>query len=1191
VKSPVKFLGAVLTAVALCLPAAAGADMLTITPGSFATTLSSNQAGAHADLTTTFAIEADTERNPFGGSARNLAVELPPGMEGAANAVPTCPMNLVAQPQGSPQCPNKSAVGEVLAFVTTPGGTGVLQFRTLVFSVTPSPGEPAALGFNALYPVRLDAKLRSDGDYGLTASATNLTEAGSVLGATMTLWGVPADHSGPGPKFTSIGTSYGGPNTEEGVERRPFLTNPTQCSNPSLGSFLAVDSWLHPGALKPDGTPDLSAPGWATAVYDVGGFEECEELEFQPSLEARPTTNAADSPSGLDVDLKIPQNSDPDGLMSAQLRDAQVILPEGLVLNPSSANGLGACDLSQIGYQGRGAEQQTLSYDLSRAGSFTVTYAGGQTAPIPARASGIEVRQAIETLPGLAANVAVSGGPGAWIVAFTGALQGSDVAELSGTVTASPVQRVDVTGEAGGFNLHIGSEDTAGSFEATFSAGATMIKFKSTTVPLFEGTPIEGPGIAPGTRVSFTSENQAFLNQPTTSEQTDAMIETEVVVGLEGRWLRESLRMIDAFGEGGVYDAGTVGSTHSYEVVFNSAPPGADPALLTQTNTLSGPGAGVVVTKVPSSGSSPLTVSTTTESGKPQFSLDKPACPDASRLGSAEIITPLLDDPPLQGSIYLATPHQNPFGSLLAIYLVVEGHGIIAKIPGKVTPDPQTGRLSASFEENPQVSIEDVKLKFDAGAYAPLRTPSTCGKYATTSSLTPWSAPFTGPPATPKDEYEITQGPGGQPCGAQANSPSFEAGSVAPLAGQYKPFVVNLRREDGTQQFSAVTLTPPPGLVAKLAGTQTCSDAALAAAAGKTGKQEQSSPSCPAASEVGSVFASAGAGPAPYNAPGKAYLTGPYKGAPLSLAILTPAVAGPFDLGTIVVRTALYLDSKTAQVTAKSDPIPTILQGIPLDIRSVSIRLDKPGFTLNPTSCDPTSVGGSLLSTTGASAALSSRFQLAECDQLKFKPSLKLTLKGPTKRAKYPALTAVLRNRPGDANIASVQVALPHSEFLAQEHIGTVCTRVQWAADACPKASIYGKVRVDTPLLDYPLTGNVYLRSSDNPLPDLVPDLRGPANQPIRFEAAGKTDSVNGGIRNTFSLVPDVPFTKLTLQLQGGKKGLLVNSRDICKSTTKADVYYTAHNGASYSIRPVLKATGCGSKAKKKSEGQGGQRR
>jgi hypothetical protein len=323
---------------------------------------------------------------------------------------------------------------------------------------------------------------------------------------------------------------------------------------------------------------------------------------------------------------------------------------------------------------------------------------------------------------------------------------------------------------------------------------------------------------------------------------------------------------------------------------------------------------------------------------------------------------------------------------------------------------------------------------------------------------------------------------------------------------------------------------------------------------------------------VGSVSVAAGAGPAPYYAPGKAYLTGPYKGAPVSLAIVTPATAGPFDLGTVVVRTALYVNRTTTQITAVSDPIPTILQGIPLDVRSVQVRLDRPEFTLNPTSCDPSSFGGTLMSAFGQASPLQSRFQLGECGRLGFKPKMTLALKGGTTRGKHPALTATLEPRAGDANLASISVALPHSEFLAQEHIRTVCTRVQFAAKECPAESIYGTATVETPLVSYPLSGPVYLRSSSNTLPDLVPDLMGPASQPIELEADGRTDSFHGGIRNTFEYVPDAPFTKFTLRLQGAKKGLLVNSTNICAKPQKATVKYTAHNGDTYEAHPVLKA-------------------
>jgi hypothetical protein len=563
-------------------------------------------------------------------------------------------------------------------------------------------------------------------------------------------------------------------------------------------------------------------------------------------------------------------------------------------------------------------------------------------------------------------------------------------------------------------------------------------------------------------------------------------------------------------------------------------------------------------------------------------------CPDASKLGTVEVLTPLLDHP-VDGAVYLAKPYENPFDSLLAIYIAVDDPetGVVVKLAGEVEPDPLTGRLSTTFTDNPQLPFSDFRLRFFAGARAPLKTPSVCGTYTTTSSLTPWSAPESGPPATPSDTWQITQGQGGGCATSESalpHTPGFDAGTVSPIAAHHSPFVLNLRREDGSQRFSTIDLEPPPGLLGKLAGTTRCSEAALAAAAAKPGNEEKASPSCPASSHVGSVVAAAGAGPAPYYAPGEAYLAGPYKGAPLSLAIVTPATAGPFDLGTIVVRTALRVNPVTAQISAVSDPLPRILAGIPLDVRSVQVKLDRPNFILNPTSCDPMAVKGQVLSTLSQVAPLQNRFQLAECTRLGFKPKMTMRLKGGTKRGGHPSLIVTLAPRPGDANIASVSVALPRSEFLDQGHIGTVCTRVQWAADACPAASVYGKVSVQTPLLDVPLTGNVYLRSSDNLLPDLVPDLRGPADLPIRFESAGRTDSVRGGLRNTFDFVPDAPFTKLVVQLMGGNKGLLVNSRDICAKAYRATVKYGAHNGFTYTDNPPLKAK-C-AKAKRKGKGK-----
>ena len=592
----------------------------------------------------------------------------------------------------------------------------------------------------------------------------------------------------------------------------------------------------------------------------------------------------------------------------------------------------------------------------------------------------------------------------------------------------------------------------------------------------------------------------------------------------------------------------------------------------------------------------------TTPIGQPSpihFDKQPQSCPNAAKIGTVEVSTPLLDHK-LPGAIYVAQPYENSFSSLLSIYLAIEDEesGTVAKLAGHVQADPTTGQLTATFTENPELPIEDIDLHFFNGAGAALTTPLTCGTKTTTSTLTPWSTPE-GADVHPTGSFETSVAAGGSgPCPTSEakapNKPAFTAGTEAPEAGAYSPFVLKLARPDGTQRLTGIDTTLPKGLAAKFAGIPYCSDAQIAQAQARSnpnqGALERSNPSCPVASEVGTVTVGAGSGPTPFYAGGHAYLAGPYKGAPLSLVVIVPAVAGPFDLGAVVVRNALYVDSETAQGRAVSDPFPSIIQGIPLDIRSVAIKLDRPGgFTLNPTSCDPMAVTGSAAMLTGQSAALTSPFQVGGCGALKFKPNLKISLKGGTKRHRFPALKAVLTYPKGNyANIASSQVTLPHSAFLEQSHIGTVCTRVQFAANACPKASIYGKAKAITPLLDQPLEGPVYLRSSSHELPDLVAALNGQ----IDVDLVGRIDTgKGGGIRNTFEAVPDAPVSKFVLEMKGGKKGLLVNSEDICRKPQRATVSFTGQNGKVSDTTPLI-ANSCGGKAKKKhaKKGSGGKK-
>jgi hypothetical protein len=597
------------------------------------------------------------------------------------------------------------------------------------------------------------------------------------------------------------------------------------------------------------------------------------------------------------------------------------------------------------------------------------------------------------------------------------------------------------------------------------------------------------------------------------------------------------------------------------------------------------------------------------------FSKAPQSCPEAAKIGSLEATSPALvvrkadekheveTDPEgnpilevLHGSIYVAKPFANPFDSLIAVYLVVEDEktGIVAKLAGEGELDPNTGQITTRFRENPEQPIEDIRVHLFGGPRGSLITPPTCGPHTTTSELTPWSAPE-GESAAPGDSFQNTASPLGGACptseAQMPNAPKLSAGTLDPAAGKYSPLLFKLAREDGTQRFGRLEAGLPTGLSAKLAGVGRCSEARIAQARSREvpleGALEQADPSCPATSEIGVVNAAAGAGPTPYYTQGHAYLAPPYKGAPISIVAIAPAVAGPFDLGTVVVRSAVYLDPSTAQARVLTDPLPRLLDGIPLDVRSVAVRAERPNFSLNPTSCAEKSFGGSLISTLGSVAPLSERFQVGGCKSLPYKPKMSLRLFGPTHRGGHPSLKATFSAKPGEANTAKISFALPKSEFIDQAHFRTICTRVQYAANQCPKGSIYGHVRATSPLLDYPLQGPVYLRSSSHKLPDTVIALRGPASQPIALDLAGRVDSVHGGLRVRFESVPDAPVTKAVVTMQGGKKGLFQNSTDICKGTHRATLKLDAQNGKVSDSQPKLVAQ-CAKKGKG-GKGKGGK--
>jgi hypothetical protein len=577
-------------------------------------------------------------------------------------------------------------------------------------------------------------------------------------------------------------------------------------------------------------------------------------------------------------------------------------------------------------------------------------------------------------------------------------------------------------------------------------------------------------------------------------------------------------------------------------------------------------------------------------------------CPSTSKIGTVEVDTPVLSEP-IPGNLYVATEHDNPFNSLLALYVVAKDPvtGVQIKAAGEVKPDPKTGQLTTVFDNLPQAPFERFLLHFREGQRSPLSTPPLCGTFTTVAKFTPWATPETV--IERKTSFEVDKGVHDAPC-PSGNTPPFHpgliAGSINNRAGSYSPFYARLTRDDGEQEMTHFSIKLPPGLSGKLAGIPLCSDAAIEAAKARTGPlggtEEEEHPSCPVASEVGHTLVGAGVGGVQVYAPGKVYLAGPYHGSAISLAAITAAKVGPFDLGTVVVRQALRVNPETAEVfvdATGSDPIPHIIQGIPTHVRDIRVYVDRPNFTLDPTSCEKTSTASTLLGSGldfGSEAddqpvTVSTPYQAADCAALGFKPKLTLKLKGSMKRGGNPALHAVFRPGPNNANAQVISVALPHSEFLDQGHLNNVCTRVQFNSGAgngtgCPSGSIYGTAKAVTPILDEPLQGNVYLRSSEHKLPDVVLALH---SGRIDIDAVGRIDSTKGGgIRTTFEAVPDAPVTEVVVDFGGGDKSLLENSTSLCKGTNRAVVKMAAHNGKGIDLAPVLKASSCHGKAAKK---------
>ena len=580
-------------------------------------------------------------------------------------------------------------------------------------------------------------------------------------------------------------------------------------------------------------------------------------------------------------------------------------------------------------------------------------------------------------------------------------------------------------------------------------------------------------------------------------------------------------------------------------------------------------------------------------------------CPNGSKIGEFRVRVPFYDDF-LRGSVYLAEPRDNPFGALLAVYLVAKSadRGLLIRLPGELEPDPGDGTITATFEGLPQLPYTDLEINFRSGQRAPLVSPPRCGAAGTQIVLSPSSG---GAGAEFDTDTQIASGIDFGPCpdgSVPPFNPEAVTGGVNSNVGSYTPYYIRLSRKDTEQEITSYSLVLPKGITGKLAGIPFCPEAAIAAARTRSGFEETANPSCPAASQVGRTDTGYGVGSALTYAPGRIYLAGPHGGQPLSLVTINSATVGPFDLGTIVIRSAFAVDKRTAQLqidSRASDPIPHIIDGIPLHLRDVRIYMDRFQFTHNPTSCEPSQLF-STLTGSGASfatpaddstATVSRHFQLLNCLTLGFRPKLGLRLRGSARRGEYPSLRASFVSRGAqDSNLKRIEVEMPHSLFLAQNHIRTVCTREQFAMQSCPAGSAYGHAVAHTPLFDDPLRGNVYLRSSTTKLPDLVADLR---SGQVRIVVEGRIGpGKHGGIRTFFDNLPDAPIDRFTMVLHGGHRGLLQNSSNICNDPPLATVSALGQNNVGARFSSELRGQ-CAKKARKgkrtgHSRTQGGRR-
>jgi hypothetical protein len=890
------------------------------------------QAGSHPfEMTTSFFLNTKEVRGGqavLSGEVKDLHLDLPAGFVGNPNATPKCSREafdrrLIKSSEPDADCPSDTQVGTLLVRLE-PNLASLIP----IYNLVPPTGVPSQFGFAFKTLIGfIDGGVNTGSGYEITVDTDNVVQQ-SIFGVVASLWGDPADPAHDEMRFspppnaghtsgTCRGSGCPGQSRETGeryhipfaAPAKPLLTLPGRCGAP-LELRGSLGSW---GTLV---EPEVSESfGFDSSDLDGDGvsLSGCERLGFDPSLSFVPESGVAESSVGVETVLRLPQDEDPEGLGSSDLREAVVQLPVGVTVNPSAANGLGACSLEEVGL-----------------------------------------------------------------------------------ASAGPV-----------------------------------------------------------------------------------------------------------------------------------------------------------------------------------------SCPSSSRIGTVEVLTPLLEGP-LTGSVFLAQQGNlagngsNPFGSLLALYLVVEGDGVLVKLPGEVSLDPGTGRVTARFGEDPvtsastgskqflpQLPFSELRMRLFGGPRASLITPSGCGTYTTGSVLTPWSG---GLAAESSSSFTIGSG-----C-SSGFAPAFSAGTLSNQAGGFGAFSVTFSRKDGEQRFGGAQVTTPPGLLGVLKSVARC------------GEPQASEGTCAPESQIGEATVASGAGEDPYWVKGaKVYLTGPYEGAPFGLSIVVPTSAGPFTLrgnegpGKEVVRSAITVDPHTAQITVTSDPLPTMLEGVPLDIKTVDVTVNRPGFMVNPTDCSPLAVSGTLASTTGTTVPVASPFEAVNCANLPFKPSLSASTQGKTSKTDGASLDVKIGYLPGQANLAKLKTDLPLQLPSRLTTLQKSCAQAAFQANpaSCPPYSFVGTVTAVTPLLASPLTGPAILVNHGGAqLPNLVFVLQA---EGITVEVEGITHVVKGITSETFQTLPDAPISSFQAILPEGPHSILAANGNLCTSQSKLNMptAFTAQNGATLKQTTKITVTNC----------------